>query len=284
MASGTAVSSAATRSGRWAAAWASGASRPLVLCGLALAATLGLSVPLTPGNSADAAGDSYEVSNWTDPRGDVHRVRWNPCQSAVTFAINPRLAGHSTAARASAVRDVREAFRRASNRTGIPFTYVGRTNEIPNSAGSESWSSRQRAAEIVVAWVDQSRNTTDSNLMTNSGSGYGSGVGGWMMRAWTDSKGNWQTAIGRGFVVLNSGHNGLYKSGFGSGMTRGALLLHEIGHATGLGHVGTTRELMYPTMLQRERSKYKEGDRTGLKKVGAPLGCISGASDAWPQI
>jgi hypothetical protein len=52
----------------------------------------------------------------------------------------------------------------------------------------------------------------------------------------------------------------------------------------GLEHVGTTHEIMYPTMLNRSHSNYKDGDRTGLKKVGRPLGCIAGATDAWPQI
>ena len=67
-------------------------------------------------------------------------------------------------------------------------------------------------------------------------------------------------------------------------MTRGALLLHEIGHAVGLGHVGTTSEIMYPTMLERGSSRYRNGDRTGLHRVGSSLGCIPGASTTWPQI
>lgn len=258
--------------------------RTLALALLAGAMTIGLSAPLNPNNSADAAGARYDVSNWTDPKGKQHRVRWNPCQPTVTYAVNPRLASKTSAGRASAVADVLEAFRRVENRTGIDFSYAGRTEEIPRNSREVSWSSRQKAAEIVVAWVDQSRAKTRSNLMTNSGSGYGSGVGGWMMRAWTDSDGHWQTAIGRGFVVINSGHNKIYRAGYGSGLTRGALLLHEIGHAMGLGHVGTTHELMYPTMLDREFSKYRDGDRTGLRKVGRRLGCIPGASEVWPQI
>lgn len=258
--------------------------RPVALALIALALTVGASVPLTSNNSADAAGDRYDVNNWTDPKGKQHRIRWNPCQTAVTFAVNPRLAGKTPGARASAVADTREAFRRVSKRTGINFKFVGRTNEIPRDGSNGSWSDRQKAAELVVAWVDQSRAKTRTNLMSNTGSGYGSGVGGWMMTGWTDSDGDWHAAIGRGFIVLNSGHNSLYKAGYGSGMTRGALLLHEIGHATGLGHVGTTSQLMYPTMLNRGYSMYKDGDRTGLKKVGRSLGCIPGANDAWPQI
>ncbi len=251
---------------------------------MAVAVTVGLSAPLTSNNAADAAGDDFEVANWTDPDGKDHRIRWNPCQPAVTFAVNARLAGGTTAARNAAVADARAAFKRVSNRTGVPFSFAGRTAEIPRNGKDQSWSDRQKSAEIVVAWVDQSRAKFRSNLMIDSGSGYASGVGGWMMRAWTDSGGNWQAAIGRGFVVINSGHNSTYKAGFGSGVTRGALLLHEIGHAVGLGHVGTTSEIMYPTMLNREYSKYKNGDRNGLSRVGKSLGCIPGASDTWPQI
>jgi hypothetical protein len=259
------------------------AVRPLTLAVLAAALTLGLSAPLTPNNSAGASGDGYDVSNWTDPQGKVHRIRWNPCQTAVTFAVNPRLAGKTAAARTAAVGDARKAFHRVGKRTGITFRFEGRTTEIPKD-GKQSWSDRQRAAEIVVAWVDQSRSKTRTNLISNTGSGYASGVGGWMMKGWTDGDGHWHAAIGRGFVVINSGQNGLYKPGYGAGMTRGALLLHEIGHAMGLGHVGTTREIMYPTMLDRSFSRYKSGDRTGLRKVGRSLGCVEGANDAWSQI
>lgn len=258
--------------------------RPMVVMAVALVVAVGLSAPLTPYNAVDAAGDRFAVSNWTDSNNKVHRIRWNPCQAAVTYAVNPWLSGRTAEARRGAVADTRAAFRRVSHRTGINFTFAGRTSEIPRNGADASWSTRLRSAEIVVAWVDQSRTKFRSNLMTDSGNGYASGVGGWMMKMWTEPGGRQQSAIGRGFVVINSGHNGVYEPGFGSGVTRGALLLHEIGHAVGLGHVGTTSELMYPTMLDRRASKYKDGDRTGLTRVGRSLGCIPGASDVWPQI
>jgi predicted Zn-dependent protease len=105
-----------------------------------------------------------------------------------------------------------------------------------------------------------------------------------MLSGWTDSKGRWQAAVGRGFVVINERHNNFYQDGFGSGLTRGALLLHEIGHALGLDHVGSTNELMYPSILRRARSNYKAGDTVGLHKVGKRQGCIPGANDRWAQI
>jgi hypothetical protein len=258
--------------------------RTLLLTAMVGVLGIGLCTPLLPGNKAGAAGDRFDVSNWTDPQGKDHRIRWNPCQPAITYAVNPRLSGNTVAARNSALEDVRQAFHRVGNRTGITFRFEGKTDEIPKNTNDQSWADRQKAAEIVVAWVNQSRSTTRTDLMSNTGGGYPSGVGGWMMRAWTVSGGDWQAAIGRGFVVINSAQNNLYKAGYGSGMTRGALLLHEIGHAMGLGHVGTTHEIMYPTMLDRSHSNYKDGDRTGLRKVGRPLGCIAGATDAWPQI
>lgn len=261
-----------------------GRMRSIGLATAALAIAMAVLVPATSSTTtADAAGEAYEVHSWTDPKGKTHRVRWNPCQT-ITYAVNLRLAGGTTAARDRALKDVQGAFHRASKRTGLTFKYKGRTTELPRNAANESWSSRQKAAEIVVAWVNQSRDKYRTNLLTNSGSGYPSGVGGWMLRGWTNDRGNWEAAVGRGFVVINAAQRSRYKEGFGSGVTRGALLLHELGHALGLDHVGSTNQLMYPTMLRREHSNYKAGDERGLSKVGRRLGCIPGANSAWPQI
>ena len=248
------------------------------------AAVVALSAPLAVSTEpAGAAGRAYKVHTWTDPDGDVHRVRWNPCQT-ITYAVNVRLAGKSERARRLALRDVKDAMTRAGNRTRLHFKFTGRTDEIPRNAASQTWSSRQHAAEIVVAWVDQDKPAFKTDMLTPMGAGYVSGVGGWMLRGWVGDNGKWQSAVGRGFVVINASHNRRYEPGFGSGVTRGALLLHEIGHALGLGHVGRTSELMYPTMLSRRHSNYKHGDERGLHKLGRRVGCIDGANQAWPQI
>jgi len=246
-----------------------------------VAAGVVVALPSTVASTADAAGEDYAVHGWTDPNGDRHRVRWDPC-TTITYAVNVRHAAGSDKARAAALADVHDAMARAAARTGLTFRYAGRTTEIPRDAG-ESWSDRQKAAEIVIAWVDQDQATSRSNLLISTGDGYVSGTGGWVWKAWT-SGGTWELAVGRGFVVINADHRGSYQPGFGSGRTRGALLLHEIGHALGLDHVGSTRELMYPKMLNRASSTYKTGDRTGLTKVGESLGCIPGAAQAWKQI
>ena len=117
---------------------------PVALAVLAAALTVGLSAPLTPNNAADASGDSFDVSNWTDPKARCTESAGTPVRAAVTYAVNPRLAGKTVQGTAGGGLDAREAFRRVGHRTGINFRFTGRTTEIPNNTSNESWSSRQR--------------------------------------------------------------------------------------------------------------------------------------------
>jgi hypothetical protein len=237
----------------------------------------GIALPSMLSVSADAAADDYSVSNWKDPNGKVHRVRWDPC-TTITYAVNVEQAGATEPARQAALLDAQKAMARAAARAGLTVSFAGRTTEIPRDAG-EDWQDRQTAAEIVIAWVDQDQSATRSNLLI----GGASGTGGWVWQGWLHN-GSWKIAIGRGFVVIDADHNRKYAPGFGSGTTRGALLMHEIGHALGLGHVGTTSELMYSQILNRSATRYGYGDRNGLTKVGKSLGCIPGTRTAWKQI
>ncbi|MFZ0325438.1 MAG: matrixin family metalloprotease [Actinomycetes bacterium] len=254
---------------------------------LTLTAVAALAAVVVPAGShpprAQAGGKQFVISHWTDPKGSSHVVRWDPCQT-ITYAVNARKAGSTPRARAAAVSDVQDAMVRAANRTGMSFRYVGTTRQVPRDAGGQSWADRQTAAEIVVAWVKPGSATYGSNLLTQVSGGYASGTGGWAWRAWQSGSGQWRLAIGRGFVVINASQNGSFRPGFGSGTTRGALLLHEIGHAVGLNHVGSTDELMYPTMLRRAASTYKFGDKRGLSKVGRSAGCLDVTDSIWAPL
>ena len=66
------------------------------------------------------------------------------------------------------------------------------------------------------------------------------------------------------------------KPGFGAGLSRGNLLLHELGHVVGLGHVSNAHLLMNPTMTSYTPNGYAAGDATGLAMVGRNAGCIPG--------
>ena len=59
----------------------------------------------------------------------------------------------------------------------------------------------------------------------------------------------------------------------GSG-TRGQLLMHETGHAMGLGHAeGDARQVMYPVM-QDMPAVWGNGDAAGLQQLGLQSGCL----------
>lgn len=55
--------------------------------------------------------------------------------------------------------------------------------------------------------------------------------GGWTSTGTYNASGSIVWQIRHGFVVLNRANNNVMRPGFGSGQTRGELLLHEAGHA-----------------------------------------------------
>ena len=85
----------------------------------------------------------------------------------------------------------------------------------------------------------------------------------------------------RGYVVLNAQQNRMYRAGFGSGVTRGTLLLHEIGHVVGLGprvapHAGHVPDGPSP------RSRRSTAPATGpaSSALGISAGCLNVPADA----
>jgi hypothetical protein len=186
-------------------------------------------------------------------------VRWNPCQAAITYRVN--LKGLAKAKRAAMLKQVKTAFGELSTADGITYRYTGATTFIPQTGNLA-----KAPAEIVVAAV--SAKATDLGPANNV-----LGVGGVMWSTWSGAPGE-GVVVTRGFVVLSpSGMNGL-KPGFGQGVTQGNVILHELGHATGLEHVKAKTEMMNPTLTASTPKGYGPGDRAGLKKVGIKGGCV----------
>jgi hypothetical protein len=193
---------------------------------------------------------SYSLARNTDHS----LVRWNPCRT-IGYKVNTREASRG------ALADVKGAIWRLEQATGLKFRYDGSTSEIPDVDGKPS------SDDVVIAWARPSQ--TDAL--------YGSavGTGGWFEtgRYGAGGKITWQ--ITGGYVALDSTQNATFRAGFGHGVRRGTLLMHELGHVVGLQHAHSSSQVMYPTITPSASGIWGAGDLTGLRKEGRASGCIS---------
>ena len=187
-------------------------------------------------------------------------TRWDPC-TTIGYRVNARQGG------TGAVRDTRAAVARISQATGFRFAYRGTTTGIPSNGGN-SWYPAD--TQLVVAWA---RPSQSSLLRMYPGA---AGVGAALARTgYYNGDGTRTSMISKGMVVVNSKVR--MKGGFGTGLTRGDTLLHEIGHAMGLSHSGASEQMMY-AYLTRTAARFGRGDLHGLEARGSKLGCVRATS------
>ena len=213
---------------------------------------------------ASATTATYSVQYLTLSNGHKVVARWNPCRTH-TYKVN--LASVPTATRAAVLLETQTALRVLGTKTGILFTYKGATTEIPR-IGSYT----KQSAEIIVAFT--------TPLKTNYLYGTADARGGNAAIMKMTSNGTTTTytaGIIKGFVVVDTAKlMRSYKAGFGTGVRRGNLMLHELGHVVGLNHVVNARLLMNPMLSSYSPYGYATGDAAGLSVVGRKAGCITG--------
>ena len=230
---------------------------------LAPMAVIASVVALAPSN-ASAASLGYALTYTTLPNGTKPVVRWNPCQSAITYKVN--LADVPTALRPTILGETETAVGRIAADTGMVFSYRGSTAEVPHVGSMPT-----QSAELVIAYTTPAK--TNYNL-------WGSTVGeGGLYYSWSSMTVNGRTtysvAAQRGFVVIDTPQMlSQLVGGYGAGMRRANLLMHELGHAVGLQHVTDTTQAMYPSLLSSAPNLGNWGDRAGLSRVGRSAGCI----------
>jgi hypothetical protein len=207
--------------------------------------------------AAPAATSSSYTFLAQNPDGSP--IRFNPC-APVHYVVN--LAG----APATAGADVNAALAKISQATGLSFVSDGTTDEIPWSRRAAYQPARygQRWAPILIAWASpaQSDFLGGSNTLGQGGS------------TWYQS-GDPHAAYVTGEVAVNEATTGGLSPGFGSGLTMGALLLHELGHVVGLGHTPDAAQIMYPDLRPMSSAQYQAGDLGGLARLGSAPGCLA---------
>ena len=178
-------------------------------------------------------------------------VRWNPCDGPIGVRVN---------APVDALPDVLAALAMARTATGLDLRYEGTTSFVPRDGVAQP-------ADLVIAWATRAQ----SDLWSSGAIG----VGGWTARGTSSGGATWNWRISSGFVIVDPAAS--VAPGFGRGATRGSLLLHEIAHALGLGHVNDVLQVMNPVLTSSAYGTYGAGDLTGLRAVGAAQGCTAAA-------
>jgi len=212
-----------------------------------------------PATRGDAAGPSEGPGFRFFARVAGGRpVRWNPCVT-IRYQIDlgpmPR----------SAAEDIHEAFARTAKATGIGFGFEGfvsvdifdrlgeRDFVTAGPDGDVAW------APILVAWRPQ------QTLLDFGAERDVIGLG--LPIASRLDRGQFVSGV----IVLNA-EAGLHP-GFASGFDRGPLILHELAHVVGLGHVRDRSQLMFRRSVGWVTG-FGEGDRVGLQRLGVKAGCL----------
>jgi hypothetical protein len=214
--------------------------------------TLALCAPATAHAASPVTARPGAASDhaWLAPR--LHR--WSTCHP-IRYRLNtsgmPRRWRH----------EVRRALHRVTTASGLRFRYAGRTSFVPDGRRPDP-----RGTDLVVAATDH----------TIEGDATAVGEGGAVPTTVRHHR-----VLRSGFVLVQHSLFAGLAAGFGRGHrigeigSQGRALMHELGHAVGLGHAQHPAEIMYP-VLTRKPARWGAGDLAGLRVLGSGP-CVRGA-------
>jgi len=176
--------------------------------------------------------------------GSREPVGWDPCQE-IRYRINP------DGGPPGGDELIRRAIDRASVATGLAFADEGETSDRPFPGGVKLFG---RPDPVVIGWAD-AREYADL-------AGTVAGVGGAV--AERDTGGRLRFVSG-GVVLDVEAFTGTSVAQQPRVME--AIVLHEVAHVVGLGHVSEPMELMYAD--NTGQVELGPGDREGLARLGS---------------
>lgn len=190
--------------------------------------------------------------------GGCRPLRFNPCQP-IHYVFN------QAAATPADVADARRAIAAVARATGMTFVFDGITTETGagRRGGYEPALYPRRWAPVLIEWVHMGGGNGRTEV---------AGAG----RPFSDDG-----VYVSGLIEVNSdtrlASTASLPNGFGMGVTEGRVLLHELGHLVGLGHVAGFDEIMHEPLTDQTAipSLYGAGDLSGLRYVGRSAGCLA---------
>jgi hypothetical protein len=240
---------------RWSGAQASPAARlgaSLLVLAVATAALGGGLLAIRRVTAPDPASLEHR---FLDRRVDGSPLRWNACDT-IHYVVN------ATRAPAGSVADVHEAIRRVSEATGIAFAYDGLTDEVPTKDRAPFQPERYGArwAPVLIAWVAPEETDIPFRLEGHTAAAVASPL----------RPPSGEEVFVSGYVAMNVRDPN--PPGFGAPGDQGPVLLHELGHVMGLGHVDRPGAIMEPS--GGGVTDFGPGDLEGLRRVGREAGCV----------
>ena len=230
-------------------------SRVAGLVALVLASVILLGTAIMPAIRAwEARGKSKEFTFMASHAGAP--VRWNPCE-AIHYVVN------LGAAPPGSLQDVQDAVLRLTDATGISFVYEGLSEEVPVLDRDAYQPERygDRWAPVLIGWADP--RTSSFEFVVNGQEA--AGVAGPL----TPDAG--ADIYVSGVVAINAADPN--PPGFASPGAQGPVVLHELAHVLGLGHIKAQGELMEPS--GGGVVDFGAGDLEGLRELGRSAGCLS---------
>lgn len=156
-----------------------------------------------------------------------------------------------------------QALAEVSAATGLRFVDDGNTDEAPVTDRAAYQPARygDRWAPVLIAWSTPQ----ESPMLT--GGAEGTASGGVLGRAGPDAYGSGDGVRYVSGVAVFNGPALDAQLRLGEAEKARAVLLHELGHLVGLGHVSDPYQVMYDTNVWPLPS-YRAGDRRGLEQLG----------------
>lgn len=209
----------------------------------------GATTPL--GEPPDAPAGGAHVFSRTQ-EGTDDPVTWDPCRP-IRVVVDDRTAPEG------ALTLLAEALAEVERATGLRIDDEGPTDEPPTEDRAPVQPDRygDRWAPVLVSWTDPA---TTPALAGDVG-----GLGGNVAVAPPDRPGT--EVLVTGTLLLDGPQMGEALRVTGGRDQVRSVLLHELGHVVGLGHVDDPAELMHPEG-QPGASGYGPGDRAGLARLG----------------